>query len=131
MIDLMPSPTELLARISPLREVVGYQRAADFLRHPATQYHDGGGGNRVSVRQIDHAWGTRLLIAHNKGLPAATGSEHLVAAIKDLPNDAMLEGAIFASDREIAAFWFVETTGVPVGFVIVPRNVVDGVPVPL
>ena len=131
MIRAVNAPAEVLERISPLKDVAGYARVADFLRKPSTQYHDGGGGNRVSVKQIDHAWGTRLLIARNKAVSPALGSEYLVETVNELPSETVLESAIFANEQELAAFWFVEATGVPVGFIIVLRNVVDGVPVPL
>jgi hypothetical protein len=131
MIPVMPSPASILERIDLLRDVPGYARIRDFLRQPTTKYYNGGGSNRVSVKQVDHAWGTRLMIARSKGLPPAIGSEHLVATISDLPKTEMLESVIFASEEELAAFWFIEANGFPVGFVLAERNMVDGKPVPL
>lgn len=117
----MQTPAAILERIRSLREVEGFAAAQAFLRDPQTHPHQGGTGGRVTVKQIDHAWRTRLEIARGKGVRPVPGCEHLVSELNKLPGETVLDTFIFEHEDGLGAFWFVEQTGEPVGFVVGER----------
>jgi len=92
--------------------------AETFLQHPGTHLHQGGTDGRVTVKQADHAWGTRLELARTKGLQPMPGCEHLVSTLNKLPAETILEVVILEGQGKLGAFWFVEQTGDPVGFIV-------------
>jgi len=118
----MEKPAAILERIQPLTAVEGYAAARELLQHPRTHLHEGGTDGRVTVKQIDHAWGTRLDIALKKGLRPVPGCQHLVSELSKLPEETVLETVIFEHENGLGAFWFTERTGKPVGFIVVERT---------
>ncbi|SEQ88411.1 hypothetical protein SAMN05216548_108197 [Faunimonas pinastri] len=114
----MQTPAQILERLKPLSSIEGYDTVDRFLRDPGTYLEESKSDGRVTVKMVDHAWGTRLQIARKKGLRPLPGCEHLVQSLARLPDAMILKVVILLGTSMIGAVWFIEENQEPVGFVV-------------
>jgi hypothetical protein len=93
-----------------------------FLLDPETRPHSSESDGLVTVKMIDHAWGTRLQILQNKGWKTPIGCEHLVQSLAQFLDTTVLKMVALEGANALGAVWFVERTGEPVGFVLCDRS---------
>lgn len=118
----MLTPASVLESLQFFSTIEGYSAAEAFLRRPGTLFHESGGGGRVTAKQIRFVWGYRFERAQKGIIQPIPGLEHLVGALRSMPDHTFLKSVIFENDGAISAFWFDDQTGFPVGFVVCERT---------